>query len=262
MFKDFDIRSFISDFKLGLISQRRAFDFIKENRLWIGFWNYGWAARFLLFSGAIVGFKFWSVLMNWWQAAEMSNPLKATASLFSLVKNVSTEGYEMFYLGGAKYLILILMEILIFHFARKTLEILRGEAIDASFKTFVQAEIRMIKVVIRSYIFEMILTFLITLALKMFGLSSIKFIPIFLVQFYFLVFFLIDNYNEILGMIIKEGEVYARRFIGLALVIGAGTYLLLTIPLVGALIAPLIAGVAATLAMYERTIHEVKLELA
>ncbi len=261
MFQDFDLRYFISDLKLGIASQRRAFDFIKEHRLWIGFWKYGWAARFLMFLGAIVGLKFWSVLMSWWQSAEMSNPMTATASIFSLFKNVSVEGYEMFYIGGAKYLILILMEILIFHFARKTLEILRGEAIDATFKTFVQAEIRMIKIVIRSYILEMILTFLISTLMGMFGLESIKFIPIFLVQCYFLGFVVLDNYNEIFGMSIKESELYARRFVGLAIAIGAGTYILLTIPLIGALVAPLVAGVAATLAMYERTIHEVELEL-
>lgn len=261
MFKDFDIKQFFDDLRIGFRSLRESYEFIREHRLWIGFWKYGWAARFLTFLGLVVGFKFWAVIMDWWRSTEMGNPIEMTMSVFSLFKNVSVEGYEMFYAGGVKYLILILMEILIFHFARKTLEILRGEAIDATFKTFVDAEIRMIKVVIRCYILEMILTVVISTGLRIIGLEYLKFIPIFLIQCYFLGFLVIDNYNEIFGMSIKESELYARRFLGLALAIGAGTYILLTIPIAGAIIAPLIAGVAATLAMYNRTIKEEVLEL-
>ena len=37
-------------------------------------------------------------------------------------------------MSGFKYVILILLEIVIFHFARKTLEILNGEKADAALK--------------------------------------------------------------------------------------------------------------------------------
>ncbi|MEM8908085.1 MAG: hypothetical protein AAGD05_09595, partial [Bacteroidota bacterium] len=227
-----------------------------KHRLWIGFWEYGWASRFLLLLGLIVGLKFMDVFQDWWNHADMHNPLAFTSSMGSLIKDVTLEGYNLFYLVGLKYFILILMEIVIFHFARKTLEIIRSTQVDASFKTFVRAEIRMIKVVLISFVLETILTFIVGLAMQIGGIEYLKFIPVFLIQCYFLGFVVIDNYNEIFGMSIRESERYTRDFMGLAVALGLITYVILLVPILGAAIAPLLAGVTATLAMNELTKDE------
>lgn len=245
--------SFIKHFKLGIEMQRKAIDFIKEHRLWVGFWQYGWASRFLLIFGLIVGLKFLSIFLGWWNSAEMSDPLAFTASMGNLIKDVSMEGYNLFYLGGLKYFILVLMEILIFHFARKTLEITQNTEVDSSFKTFVRAEIRMIKVVILAYILEIIATVAIGVVLNILDLEYLKFVLVFAVQCYFLGFVVIDNYNEIFEMSIRESERFTRKYFGLSIALGLVTYMILLLPILGAAIAPLVAGVAATLAMNQVT---------
>ena len=252
---------FIADFSFGIRKHREAIEFIKEHKLWEGFWKYGWASRFLMLLGLIVGLKFLSVIFGWWNHAEMSDPLAFTASMGSLFKDVTMEGYNMFYLGGMKYFILVLMEILIFHFARKTLEITRNTEVDSNFKTFVKAEVRMIKVVILAFILESILTILITMVLSIFDLEYLKFVPVFLVQCYFLGFVVIDNYNEIFGMKIRASEKYTRQYMGLSVALGLVTYLILLIPILGAAIAPLLGGVTATLAMNELTVGEDRFSL-
>ena len=244
---------FVQDFMLGIRKHREAIDFIKANKLWEGFWKYGWASRFFVILGLIVGLKFLSVFQSWWSHADMHNPLAFTSSMGSLIKDVTMEGYNLFYLGGLKYFILIFMEILIFHFARKTLEITKNTQVDSSFKTFIKAEIRMIKVVIRAYILETILTILISTVLSIADLEYLKFIPIFIVQCYFLGFVVIDNYNEIFDMSIKESEKFTREFAGLSVALGLITYLILIVPIIGAAVAPLLGGVTATLAMNELT---------
>ena len=111
----------------------------------------------------------------------------------------------------------------------------------------------MIKVVIRAYILETILTILISTVLSIADLEYLKFIPIFIVQCYFLGFVVIDNYNEIFDMSIKESEKFTREFAGLSVALGLITYLILIVPIIGAAVAPLLGGVTATLAMNELT---------
>ena len=109
---------------------------------------------------------------------------------------------------------------------------------------------------VRAFILEAILTILISKSLAIFDLEYLIFIPIFLIQCYFIGFVVIDNYNEIFGMNIKDSERFTRQFAGLSVALGLVTYLILLIPIIGAVVAPLLGGVTATLAMNELTAEE------
>ncbi len=240
-------------FKLGLQTQRKAIDFIKEHRIWDGFWTYGWATRIFVILGLVVGFKFLSVIFSLVSSFGLEGPLSFTSNVGGLLQDVTSEGFGIFYVGGLKYFILILMEVLIFHFARKTLEITRKTEVDSSFKTFLKAEYRMIKVVIGAFFLEIAATIIMRIVFKIFDLEFLEYPLSFIIQCYFIGFVVIDNYNEIFGMTIRESERFTRQYLGLAVAIGLVTYLLLFIPILGAAIAPLLAGVSATLAMNELT---------
>ena len=59
--------------------------------------------------------------------------------LGDLIGDTLEEGYDLFKMSGFKYAILILLEVVIFHFARKTLEILTGEKAEANLSSFIKA---------------------------------------------------------------------------------------------------------------------------
>lgn len=246
------LHTFFEQFQRGLTANREAVAFIRKHKLWKGLLDYGWVSKLMVFLGIVLSLKFYGVFSKWWYSHDSDgNPLVMVQNMGSLIQDVAVEGYDMFFMSGFKYLLLILLEIFIFHLARKTLEIKTGNAIDSTFNTFVQAEIRMIKVAIRCFILETILVFLFSMLANGFGFEILK--PVFavLVQCYFLGFLVVDNYNEIFGMTIKESDHFSRQYAGLLLSIGLGAYVLLSIPLIGPIVAPFISAVGATLVMYE-----------
>ena len=87
-----------------------------------------------------------------------------------------------------------LVEVIIFHVSRRTLEIIAEKKGDTSFDTFVKAQIRMLKVIIRAWVLELIITSLIKVVFSIFGtLEFLQPIFIFGVQCYFLGFIVMDN---------------------------------------------------------------------
>ena len=61
----------------------------------------------------------------------------------------------------------------------------------------------------------------------------------------------VDNYNEIYGMKIKQSFKYARQYAGVSFGIGVVIYVLMMIPILGAVLAPLLGAVTATITMHE-----------
>ena len=197
------------------------------------------------------GLAFIKFVFNYWSQATVSKGV-SLASVGSSISGFFIEGYDLFVLGGLKYIILILIEVIIFHFARKTLEIKLDLELDTSLKAFIKAQTRMIKVVFYSWIMETILTFIIVkIGFSILGLSSVGFVATFLIQSYFLGFAIIDNYNEMYYMSIKQSQRYANQYAGVTLVVGIVTYILMVIPLIGAVAGPLIGAVVAVLTMHE-----------
>ncbi len=243
---------FVQDFREGIQVQREAIDFIKLHQLWKGFWNYGWVSKLLTLMGIVLGAKLFSIFNNWWNHSHLDSVGATMQSMFSLVSNVFVEGSDFLFASSFKYFIFIFMEILIFHFLRRTMELQTGKEIHSGFNAFVKAEVRMIKVVLMVWIIELLVTVAISIIFGMFGLSFLQWPVLVVVQCYFLGFIVIDNYNELYGMGLKLSEHHTRQYAGVALALGLTTYLMLLIPIIGPVVAPFIAGVSAAIIMHRK----------
>jgi uncharacterized protein YqgC (DUF456 family) len=225
-------------------------DFIRRHRLWEGVMHYTWLSKFLIITGIIGSLAFITFIFRYWSEALANNPL-TLSSVGSALGGFFAEGYDLFVIGGLKYVILILMEVVIFHFARRTLEIKTGQKNDTSIKTFIGAQVRMVKVAIYSFCMESILSIFAGIILSMLGFSIIKPAITLLIQSYFLGFAVVDNYNEIYHMTIRQSSLYTLQYASVSLIIGLIVYVIMLVPLAGSIVGPLIGAVVATLTMYE-----------
>lgn len=248
---EFSLSLFISDFRFGVEKSRESIDFIKKHRLWEGFWKFDWVLKFLILIGAYASWRMFLVFQSWYSGMKSSNPLELTANLGGLFSDVASAGHSLFFLSGFKYVVLILVEIIVFHFVRRTLEIKTGIDQDFTPRTFIKAEIRMINIVVRSFILEYLLLLGVGTVMGIFGVEFLKHPLFLLIQAFFLGFAIIDNYNELFGMNIRQSMVLTSYYPGLAVAVGLMTYGLLLIPVLGAFLAPFLVGVAATLAFHE-----------
>lgn len=212
--------------------------------------QYTWLSKFLLYTGIIGGIGFITFVFNYWSGALQQQEL-SLATLGSAFGGFFSEGYDLFIIGGLKYVILILMEVIIFHFVRRTLEIKTGQKLDTSIKTFISAQIRMIRVVIYSYFMETVMTIIAGIILKMFGFGGLKPMLTLIIQAYFLGFAVVDNYNEIYHMTIKQSARYTLQYATVALITGVVVYVIMMVPVAGSVIGPMLGAVVATLTMHE-----------
>ena len=113
-----------------------------------------------------------------------------------------------------------------------------------------RAQIRMIKVAIFIFAMELIVSLGAKVVLSILGLSLVEGIILFLIESFFLGFALIDNYNEIHRMTIRESYKNTLRFTGVAAGIGIVMYILILIPFVGPIVGPMIGAIAATIMMH------------
>ena len=245
------LKLFFVQFRDTLLTNSDAVIFIRKNKLWEGFWKYGWVAKALVIMAVLLGLKFFKTVLNWWRTSEMDDPSEAVSSVGHLFQDVAFEGYNFLFVGGMKYVMMMLLEVIIFHICRGTLEILTGKTSDLSFNAFFNAQIRMIKVAIQSYFMEMIFALLIGIVFSIIGFGEIlKPILKYTVHCYFLGFIIFDNYVEQFDFSIKESTKMARDYIGVCLALGLTTNVLLLIPVLGAIIAPVIVAVTVTLVLY------------
>ena len=244
---------FIGDVQLVFHYFRDAIPFIRENKLWKGLFEAKWFAHLVVGAGLLI------YLQLYWIAKKVftnDHDGEVVLSSFAKLGSFFSETYDFLFVGAFKYVVLILLEIFIFHFIRKTIEKLSGLQEPASFAAFKQALWRMVKITIRNFILETIFSWIAIAVLGLLGLSFLKVVVVFLIQSYFLGFTLIDNYHEIQNLSIKKSEELTRSFPGVAVAVGAGFTLLLAIPLIGPVIAPIVAGVTASRTMYDLQMDE------
>ena len=245
------LKTYFIQFRDTMLTNSEAVIFIRKNRLWVGFWRYGWVSRALVVLAVLLGLKFLGTIINWWRNLQADDPVEAVINVGSLFQNIAFEGYDFLFVGGMKYIILILLEVIIFHMCRGTLEILTGKTSDLSLDSFVKAQIRMIKVAVRSYIYEMGIIFLIKIIFGVFGtFDFLEPVLKYSVHCYFIGFIVFDNYTEQFEISIKKSVQHAKKYAGVCLALGLTTNVLLLIPVIGAIAAPLLAAVTATLVMY------------
>ena len=220
-------------------------DFIRTHKLWKGFGQYKWLIKGGILILAILAFDVITSLPGFFSDSNSSqNLLNSSFSLGSI---------EQYLGGGSKYLVLIAIEIIIFHFTRRSLMKVTGDFIPTDFKTFINAEKRMIKVAIFSYIMETIFHVLSNTVLSMLGLSIAKDFMLFLIQSFYLGFALVDNYNELFDMTIKQSHRLTWHYAPVAIITGSIVNILLNIPAIGIVFGTVVCSVIATLSMHELT---------
>ncbi|MEL7423992.1 MAG: hypothetical protein AAFN81_13410 [Bacteroidota bacterium] len=246
-----EFRSFLGQLLLTIGRLPRAVMLIQERELWRGVNRYGWVVKVLVIVAIFMSLSFLSQVMGWVGGlSQADSGIAALSSVGTLASNMALQGYESFTSGLLKYVILLLSEVIIFHFMQRALEELRGHPVRTDFQAFFQAQVRMFKVVIRVYILELIATVALNVFFGIFGfLDWLEPITLFLVQCYFFGLVIIDNYNEQFGMNIKDSMAFSRNYRGVSLALGFVLYLCMLVPLVGVVAGTILVSVTAVLVL-------------
>ncbi len=248
------IHEYLTQFRHTMAIYPRTYQFFKKYRLWEGEWDYRWLSRIMGLIAIVVGFKMISTFSNWWSKAHFDTLSDTVTQMGALASDVFQSGYSLIYASGLKYLMFILLYVATAHFSIKTLTILSGRTFKKlDFDKTVRDQIRAIKVFIRSWVMELIIS---SVALGIFFsiFSSLDFLQtpaVFFVSCYFVGFAVVDSYNELFGLSIKESMQYTRNYVGIALASGLVAQLLMTIPVFGPILMPIVTGIATTIAMFE-----------
>lgn len=183
----------------------------------------------------------------------------------------------------AKYLVVVILSPLLSHLSMKTERILTGNTYPFNFRQLVHDVKRAMRIVVRNMMWEYFF-FVIILVVSFLGWENPKSSPIFyltfVIGFFYYGFAFLDYINERRRLDVDESILFVRKNRGLAIAIGCVYSLLILVPVdVGALIdwsnfseapgtvigrfllhlllwimasaAPIVAIVAATLAMHD-----------
>ena len=244
-------RTIVAQFFDTLSAIPEAWHMIRDRKLWRGVDRYGWVAKVLLVAGVLLGWSFLRQVFQWFgQLGSVDSPISALSSMGNLASSVALEGYESFTSGFMKYVVLLLSEVLIYHFMQRALEEITDKPVSTRFQDFLDAQIRMLKVVFRTWIFELIATLGISIVFGIFGfLDWLEPAALFIVQCYFFGFVIMDNYFEQFDLSIRDSTEESRSLTGIALGLGIVLYLAMLVPIVGVVAGTIVVSVAAAIVM-------------
>jgi len=285
LISDIDFQAIPGQVKTAIIYLLDTPRFIIEHKLWRGYFSNFWVFGFSLvaayvFSTAvydrveemITHKKADKVAQQNMEAdekiAEYTELLEATAvdSLIEVYKeeiedleyekkNRSESLNEPMISGFLKFILLFILEIVIYFFSVKTNNILKHRKGEAEFSDFVKAQIRMVMVMIRNAIFAGIAWVALKFVFGITGLSILQDFAYQIVLAFYMGYAFLDNYLELFNIKISSSAPISRTHIGGALVIGGIASIFILVPLVGPLLIPIICSIAAT-----RYAHNYKIE--
>jgi len=163
--------------------------------------------------------------------------------------------HEPLFSGFLKFMLLLILEIVIYHFSVKTDNILKGKTANILFDDFVRAEIRMLKVMARNALLGWIAWLILKIAFGIFGLTFLHDAAYYMVTAFYIGFAFLDNYLELHDISISKSAVIVRSHIGGTLMIGLIASVFLLVPIVGPLLIPVLCSIAAT-----RYAHQFRIE--
>lgn len=149
--------------------------------------------------------------------------------------------------GSYKFLLLILLEVLIFHFAVGTNNIIKDQNRILTVKEFARAQIRMIKVMVHKWIFGLLMYIGVSVVCGILKISYLTNLIMFFVYGFFLGFALLDNYLEQYHFTIPRSSKQIQTHFGAATTFGIFASIGMSIPVIGPILIPFIGAVAATL---------------
>ncbi|MGB3801926.1 MAG: hypothetical protein WA952_19055 [Lewinella sp.] len=246
------LRHGIHEFFYTLMTFPRAWRFMINHRLWEGLRQYGWVARGLVIVGILVGLVMVGEVVDWLQD-HADAPLTAMAiGSDSLLWQWFTEAYDSLSEGVLNWVILVLLEVVIYHFMRQTLRVILDRDVEEAhkFKPFLNAQIRMIQVSFMAVILQEVLINVSEgiLPVSLEGIFAIA------IQSAILGYAIADNYNEQFELTIQQSIRQMRlNYIGISLGLGLPLFLMLKIPLFGTVLGPLVTSVAAAIVLREKS---------
>ena len=245
-------RTAFKQFFYTLLSIPTAIQFVREHQPWKGFWKYGWVSRFSILVAVLLGLQFLQIVLSY-ATKPSEDPIALASNMASMVGEFVQTGYSFLFVGGMKYGMLFLLEVLIFHFTRSTIQILtKQEEDNTQFNTFVKAQIRMLKVVFWAWLMEGFTKFIIQFAGGIISpIAYIQPILFFGVHCYYLGIPILDNYHEQFQMKIRDSFRFTRKYIGVAVACGLIVNLAFIIPVIGPILLSLLVAVTASITMYE-----------
>lgn len=240
----------IHEFFYTLLAFPRAWRFMRNHRLWEGLRQYGWVARSLVIIGVLLAGYMIFEAIDWF---DTHNDAPLSAMMIggeSLLLQWIEEASESMTGGMFNWITLILLEVVIYHFMRRTLQIILKKDVENAhtFKPFLHAQIRMIKVSFLSFIFESILLgfFDIFLGGWIYWTISI------FIRSVFLGYVIADNYNEQFGLSIDQSRRHLyRNYIGICAGLGLPLLIMMQVPVFGTVLGPLVASVAGAIVLRE-----------
>ena len=240
------IRDVASSVKFAATS----FDFIREHKLWQGLNHYRWLSKALIVIAILVGLSFFRFISKWYEISDISQQglFGAETGVFA---SMIAAGKNIFIAGSYKYVMLLLVEVVIFQFVRRTLIIITGEFIKTDFKTFLATQFRMIGVVFVCAIMDNVFRTILNIPFNWLGVEAMSPVLFFLVQAYFAGVIIVDNYNEVYHMSLKQSLAYCWQYAGVTLVVGSLVTILFLIPVLGVIVGSVLGAVIAAKTMNE-----------
>jgi hypothetical protein len=258
MLKNLNTKDFIPHASKCIEVMLSAYGFFMENKLWKGFFKHKWIA--LATIGISLLFSYWMVIdVTSFFTSSVDIPVNEVGIIADQMSDESKKANAQTAIsGGSKYLLLIILEIVIFYFSVKTIEILSGKKQPISFSNFWNAEIRMIKVLIRGFVQALVVQIIISILFGIFGVpDGIKRVVMFFVYAFFVGHAFFDNYNELYKLSIKKSEITTKYHFGATLALGSVSSVMLLIPLIGPIVTPIFAALTANIYGHRYKLNEV-----
>ena len=242
----------VHEFFYTLMTFPRAWRFMVNHRLWEGLRQYGWVARALVVIGILVGLAMIGEVIDWLDDHADASLYTLAVGEDSLVVDLLTEAYESLSDGVLNWVILVLLEVVVYHFMRRTLRVILGKDVEEAhkFKPFLQAQQRMIKI---SFIAVVVQEVSLGISEEVLP-AAIDWVFALSLQSVLLGYAIADNYNEQFELTTGQSWRYLwRNYIGICIGLGLPLYCMLQVPLVGTLLGPLVTSVVAAIVLREKS---------
>jgi hypothetical protein len=238
-----DLSTFISQLKTIATQLSNSIPFMIQHKLWEGFFKQKAVLSISIIAAIIIPYNVYNHFSTF-----TSNILSQKQGIVGveMVQNSFLDHIN----GSNKYLVLILLHMLNVYFSNKTIEKLSGTFVNISFKELIHSQFRNLIVIIRNWIYELIIGIAISIVLGVFGPEWLEDILKFLIGSYFIGFIYLDNYNAAFKIPIKTSSEIVYNHIGAAFGLGIVAKILFILPFVGPILASFVCGVAGTWYMH------------
>lgn len=244
-------------------SYYKAHQFIVKNKLWKWIWIPGIIYTVLF----VIGLYFF-----WNTAASVSDYLLTSTGIKEWLKKENSPWLNfilifgqlslqlillLFYFSWFKYLYLVIGSPLFAYLSEKTESILLKKEFPFSFKKLIQDSLRGIQIALRNALWQTVYIVSIILLTFIPVVGWITPLLALFVECYFLGFSMLDYTNERKNLSPSQSIFFINRHKGLAIGNGLVFYLIHWIPLLGWVVAPSYAVIAATLSLQKSSKSEI-----